>query len=74
MLDFLSTRGVRLLVSEYELVADQAQRVRDQLEASFGDGAGRARSYLPPPSEAFVTWDGVNERLDAAPRLEELAL
>jgi transcription-repair coupling factor (superfamily II helicase) len=74
MLDFLSTRGVRFLVSEYELVADQAQRVRDQLEASFGDGAGRARSSVPPPSEAFVTWHEVSERLDTVPRLEELAV
>jgi transcription-repair coupling factor (superfamily II helicase) len=65
---------VRLLVCEHEQVAEQAVRVRDQLEASFGDGGGRARSYLPPPSEAFVTWDDLADRLGAAPMLEELAV
>jgi transcription-repair coupling factor (superfamily II helicase) len=73
-LDFFSVRGVRLLVCEHEQVAEQAVRVRDQLEASFGDGGGRARSYLPPPSEAFVTWDDLADRLGAAPMLEELAV
>jgi len=73
-LDFFSVKGVRLLVCEHEQVGEQAVRVRDQLEASFGDGGGRARSYLPPPSEAFVTWDDLADRLGAAPMLEELAV
>jgi transcription-repair coupling factor (superfamily II helicase) len=72
LLDFLSTRGVRVLVSEYEHVTDQAIRVREQLEASFGDARGRA--HLAPPSEAFVTWDDLAERLGASPLLEELAV
>jgi transcription-repair coupling factor (superfamily II helicase) len=72
LLDFLSTRGVRVLVSEFEHVSDQAIRVREQLETSFGDARGRA--HLAPPSEAFVSWDDLAERLGAAPMLEELAV
>jgi transcription-repair coupling factor (superfamily II helicase) len=72
LLDFLSARGVRLLVSEPEQVEEQATRLREQLDASFADGRGR--SHLPAPSAAFVTWDDVAERIDSAPKLEELAL
>ncbi|HEU4721609.1 MAG TPA: CarD family transcriptional regulator, partial [Gemmatimonadaceae bacterium] len=72
LLDFLSTRGVRVLVSEFEHVSDQAIRVREQLQASFGDARGRA--HLAPPAEAFVSWDDLAERLGAAPKLEELAV
>src|SRR5688572_21941885 len=74
MLDFLSARGVRLLVAEHEQVSEQAVRVREQLDASFGDAGSRGRSQLRPPSEAFVTWDDLADRLGAVPRLEELAL
>ena len=74
LLDFLASKGVRVLVSEYEQVVEQATRVREQLDASFGDGGGRTRSYLRPPSEAFVTWTDLEERLSAAPMLEELAV
>jgi transcription-repair coupling factor (superfamily II helicase) len=74
MLDFFSSRGVRLLVSEHEQVSEQAIRVREQLEASFGDAGSRGRAHLPPPSGAFVAWGDLAERLDPAPKLEELAL
>jgi len=73
-LDFFSVKGVRLLVSEHEQAAEHAVRVREQLDSSFGDGGGRARTYLAPPSEAFVTWDDLAARLGSAPLLEELAV
>ena len=73
--DFLSsTRALRLIVSEYEHVEEQARKVRDQLEASFGDAAGRGHVVASPPSEAFVGWEDLEPRASAAPRLEELAI
>jgi transcription-repair coupling factor (superfamily II helicase) len=74
MLDFLASRGVRVLVSEQEQVSEQATRVREQLEASHGDAGSRGRAHLPSPAEAFVAWDDLAERVDAAPKLEELAV
>ena len=73
--DFLaSTRSLQLIVSEYEHVAEQARKVRDQLEASFGDAAGRGHVVASPPSDAFVAWEDLEPRASAAPRLEELAI
>ena len=75
IVEFLgSTRGVKLLVSEYEQVEEQARKVRDQLEASYGEAAGRGHVTALPPSQAFVTWDELAPRTTRAPRLEELAL
>jgi transcription-repair coupling factor (superfamily II helicase) len=73
-LDFFSVKGVRMLVSEHEQVAEQALRVRDQLDSSFGDAGSRGRSHLPPPADAFVTWDDLAERIGGAPTIEELAV
>jgi transcription-repair coupling factor (superfamily II helicase) len=75
-LQFLSSRqGLRLIVSEFEQVRDTATAVRDSLETSFADAAARGAALtLPAPAERFITWDDVAARLDAAPRLEGLAL
>ena len=69
-----AARGVRLLVSEYEQVDDQARKVRGQLESSYGDAAARGHVAAAPPDEAFLTWEEVESRLRGAPRLEELAV
>ncbi len=74
VLEFLSSRGVRLLTSEPEQAAEHAIRVREQLEASHGDAGSRGRSHLPPPDAAFVTWADLAERVESSPKLEELAL
>jgi len=75
VLEFLaSTRGVKVIVSEYEQVEEQAQKVREQLETSYADA--RARGHVPvlAPNLAFVTWDEVARRAHSWPRLEELAI
>ena len=73
--DFLgASRGLRLLVSEYDQVAEVARKVRDQLESSHADAAGRGHVALLPPSQAFVVWEDIEARASSAPRLEELAI
>ena len=75
IVDFLSTsRGLNLIVSEYEQVEEVARKVREQLESSYADAAARGHVATPPPAEAFVRWDDLVARLSRAPRLEELAL
>ncbi len=74
-LDFLgSTRGVKVIVSEYEQVEEQSRRVREQLESSFIDASARGHVAALPPVESFVTWDDIERRAGSAPKLEELAL
>ena len=75
VLEFLaSAHGVRLLVSEYEEVEQQARKVREQLESSFGDAAARGHVPAAPPEVAFVSWDELEPRAGSARRLEELAI
>jgi transcription-repair coupling factor (superfamily II helicase) len=75
VLEFLaSAHGVRLLVSEYEEVEQQARKVREQLESSFGDAAARGHVPAAPPAVAFVSWDELEPRTVSARRLEELAI
>ena len=71
---FGAARGVKLLVSEYEQVEEQARKVRDQLESSYGDAAQRGHVVALPPHETFVAWDDLAPRTTSAPRLEELAI
>jgi len=74
LFDFLSTRGLHVLVSEEEQVREQAQRVRDQLGSSYEDAAARGHVVALPPSQAYAAWEDLEPRLDAAPRLEELGV
>ena len=75
VLDFFgATSGVHLLVSEYEQVEQQAQKVREQLEHSYADAAGRGHVVVQPPAEAFVGWHELEPRASAARRYEELAV
>jgi transcription-repair coupling factor (superfamily II helicase) len=67
-------RGVHLIVSEEEQVRAQAQKVRDQLESSYQDAGARGHVASLPPTQAYVTWDELESRVTAAPRLEELAV
>src|SRR5688572_25986773 len=71
---FGAARGVKLLVSELEQVNEHASKVRDQLDASYGDAAGRGHVVAMPPAEAFITSDELAARTGNAPRLEELAI
>jgi transcription-repair coupling factor (superfamily II helicase) len=74
-IDFLAaTHGVKLLISEYEQVQEQAQRVREQLASSYADAQARGHVAAPPPDESFVEWSNIERRAGSAPRLEELAL
>jgi transcription-repair coupling factor (superfamily II helicase) len=73
--DFLGgSRGIRVVVSEYEQVEEQARKVRDQLETSHGDAAARGHVVTLPPDEAFLGWSDIEARTGSAPRLEELAV
>ena len=69
-----ASRGIRLIVSEYEQVEEQARRVRDQLDASYQDAAARGHVVTRSPVEAFVAWEDLEGRAGGAPRVEELAV
>ena len=73
--DFFGIAGaVHPLVSEFDLVAEHASRIREQLDASHSDAAGRGHVAMDEPSGAFVSWDDLSRRLSSARRLEELAV
>jgi len=74
LFDFLSTRGLHVLVSEEEHVREQAQKVRDQLGSSFEDAAARGHVVALPPTQAYVAWEDLEPRVGAARRLEELGV
>ncbi len=74
VLEFLAARGLRVIVSEYEQVEQQARKIRDQLDASYADTSARGHVVAPPPSTAFVAWDDLEARVGAASRFEELAV
>jgi transcription-repair coupling factor (superfamily II helicase) len=75
VIEFLvSTHGLKLLVSEYEQVEEQARKVREQLESSYADASARGHVVAVPPDQSFVTWEDLEPRAGSAPRLEELAL
>jgi transcription-repair coupling factor (superfamily II helicase) len=75
VLDFFSAmRGLKVIVSELEQVAETAAKVRDQLEVSHGDAAARGHVVSLPPAMAFVSWEDIEARAGSAPRLEELAI
>jgi transcription-repair coupling factor (superfamily II helicase) len=70
---FLSaTQSMRLIVSEAEQVREAASALRDQLDSSFDDAAGRGRVASLTPEQAFVGADDLLGRLDGAMRFEEL--
>jgi transcription-repair coupling factor (superfamily II helicase) len=75
LFDFLaSAGGLQFLVSEFDLVEQQALKLREQLESSYTDAAGRGHVAARPPEVAFVGWDDLAPRLGAARRYEELAV
>jgi transcription-repair coupling factor (superfamily II helicase) len=71
---FAAAHGVRVLVSEYEQVEEQARKVREQLENSYKESAGRGHVAALPPDRALAAWEDVAPRFSAARRLEELAI
>ena len=74
-LDALSaSRGLRLIVSEHEQVADQIEKVRTQLDSSYADAAARGHVAAMTPPQAFIEWEPLVTRLGGVPRLEELAV
>ncbi len=74
-LDALSaSRGLRLIVSEHEQVADQIEKVRTQLDSSYADAAARGHVAAMTPQQAFIEWEPLVTRLGGVPRLEELAV
>jgi transcription-repair coupling factor (superfamily II helicase) len=75
LFDFVAERQpVRVLVSEYALVDERGRQSREQLESSYADAAARGRVAATPPDQAYVVWSDLAPRLDAASRLEELAV
>ena len=75
VLDALSaSRGLRLIVSEHEQVAEQVEKVRTQLDSSYADAAARGHVAVVAPQDAFVEWEPLASRLSGVPRLEELAV
>jgi len=69
-----ASQGLHVMVSEEEQVREQAQRVREQLEASYHDAGARGHVVALPPTQAYVSWEDLEPRIGAAPRLEELSL
>ncbi|MGH9200900.1 MAG: transcription-repair coupling factor, partial [Vicinamibacterales bacterium] len=75
VLDYLAVSGsLRVVLSEYEQVEQQAQKSREQLATSFADATARGHVAALAPGEAFVTWDDIAPRATTASRLEELAI
>jgi transcription-repair coupling factor (superfamily II helicase) len=76
IVDFMAAvpGGGHWLISEMDLVRQQVDKLRDQLERSYEEAKTRGHVSTPPPTEAFVDWDTVSARVSAAPRLEELAV
>jgi transcription-repair coupling factor (superfamily II helicase) len=74
VLDFLSIRGLRVIVSEFDQVVETVGKVRQQLDTSHADAANRGHVATLPPAIAFVSWEDLEARATAAPRLEELAV
>ncbi len=74
LFDFLSTsQSLQVVISEYELVEQQAKKVREQVETSFADASTRGHVAVAAPTDVFVTWDDLATRAAAAARMEELA-
>jgi len=74
-IDALGTaHGLRLIVSEYGLVEEQARKTRSQLDKSYRDASERGPFDGRIPTDAFVAWEDIESRLSNAPRLEELAI
>jgi transcription-repair coupling factor (superfamily II helicase) len=75
LFEFLAaSHGLSTMVSEEEQVREQAQKVRDQLESSYGDAAARGHVVALPPAQAYVEWVDLESRIGSAPRLEELTI
>ncbi|MGE3402145.1 MAG: transcription-repair coupling factor [Vicinamibacterales bacterium] len=72
--EFLSEHGLRIVVSEFDQVSDQLQRVRDQLASSYEDAGTRGHVVAAAPDQLFIEWSDIEPRVVSAPRLEELAL
>jgi transcription-repair coupling factor (superfamily II helicase) len=73
LLEFLSSLGVKIFVSEFEQVEETALKLRGQLDESFQDALSR-RQAAPPPSQLLTDWEEIGPRVIASPRLEELAI
>jgi transcription-repair coupling factor (superfamily II helicase) len=76
IVDFMAAvpGGGHWLISEMDLVRQQIDKLRDQLERSYEEAKTRGHVSTLPPTEAFVDWDTVSARISVAPRLEELAV
>ena len=75
VVDFLaSAHGVKVLISEYEQVTEYARKLREQLETSHRDASARGHVVGSAPERAFVSWEDLEPRASAAPRLEELGI
>jgi transcription-repair coupling factor (superfamily II helicase) len=75
LFEFLAaSHGLSVMVSEEDQVREQAQKVRDQLESSYADAAGRGHVVSSPPTLAYVAWEHLEPRIRSASRLEELAV
>ena len=75
LFEFLAAaHGLHVIVSEQELVKEQAQKQRDQLASSYEDAAARGHVVALPPTQAYVSWEDLEPRLMSAPHLEELGL
>src|SRR5688500_3501821 len=75
IVDFLSlAHGARVIVSEREQVAQQARKIREQLDSSYEDARARGHVAAVSPDRAFTTWEAIEPRVAGAHRLEELAI
>ena len=65
IIDFMSAApgGVHWIVSELDLVRQQAIKLRDQLQNSYQEAQGRGHVVALPPEEAFMDWDALSVRV-----------
>ena len=76
IVDFMAVApgGGHWLISEADQVREHVEKLREQLENSYQEAKGRGHVAAPPPSDTFIDWKTLSARIDAAGRLEELAI
>ena len=76
IIDFMTAvpGGVHWVLSEFDQVAQNARKLREQLEVSYEEAKNRGHVVALQPADAFVDWETLASRMASAPRLEELAV
>ena len=71
---FGTASGLDLLIVEADLVDQQLNGTRDQLDAAYADASARGPVTVGAPLELFADAAAISQRLASGRRFEELAL